>query len=99
MGSIGKDGANEYMRRMFRACGNKLIADGLYGNRDGHLRLAREIGAALPDFNDEGQKEILSSSYSVIYVRACLLRPILDAKEWVGAMQLGKQRAMNLKKE
>ncbi len=98
MGKLGKDGANKYMREIWQACGTKLVTDSLYGDRDGHLRLAREIGAALPDFNDEGQKAILMGSYSVIYVRACFLRPKLDAKEWIGAMRIGRQRAMEIYK-
>lgn len=85
------DGAKEYMRKMYHACGQKLTEAGLYGGKTGHLRLAREIGAALNDFSPAGQKEILSGSYSVIYVRACSLRPVLDAKEWISAMMAGKE--------
>jgi len=83
--------AQDYMNRMYHACGTKLIEDGLYGGRDGHLRLAREIGASLPDFTPKEQKDIIAGSYSTIYVRACNLRPILDAKEWIGAMLVGQK--------
>jgi hypothetical protein len=82
--------AKDYMNRMYAATGTKLI-DGhrTYSGKDGHLRLAREIGAALPDFTAAEQREILTASYSTIYIRACNLRPALDAKEWVEEIKKG----------
>jgi len=35
----------------------------------------------LNDFNEAGQKTILSGSYEMIYVAGCNLKPILNAKE------------------
>jgi len=90
---MDKKAAQEYMNRMYQACGTKLIEDGIYGGRDGHLRLAREIGVALNDFDPAGQAEIRSGSYSAIYVRGCSLKPILDAKEWISAMLKGQKSA------
>jgi hypothetical protein len=79
--------AADYMSRMHEALGTMLI-DGhpTYSGRAGHLRLAREIGAALPDFEEKEQKDILTASYGAVYVRACNLRPLLDAKEWTKEM-------------
>lgn len=90
---MDKNAAQEYMRKMYKACGSKLIEDGIYGGRTGHLRLAREIGVSLNDFDPAGQAEIRSASYSVIYVRACSLKPILDANEWIAEMLKGQKLA------
>jgi hypothetical protein len=82
--------AHDYMSRILSAAGTKLI-DGnpLYSGREGHLRLAREIGAALRDFSAKEQETIRSSSYSVIYVRSCYLQPILDARDWIAEIDKG----------
>ena len=61
--------------------------DGLYYGIDGHKRLARECGYALNDFDEIGRKEILSSSYGTIYMIACNLHPLIDAKKWMGIMR------------
>lgn len=55
--------------------------ESIYCGREGHLRLTRECGYALNDFEEKDRRELLSASYSTIYVRACNLKPILDAKE------------------
>ena len=85
--------AQDYLDRMSDAIGTKLIDNHpLYGDEEGHRRLAREMGSALADFSSEEQKEILTTSYSSIYVRGCFLRPILNAKEWINEMQKDKKR-------
>lgn len=61
--------------------------------KNGHLRLARECGVALHDFDSAGQKAILAGSYGMIYVSGCNLKPILNAKEWISEMQKGKERS------
>lgn len=82
--------ATDYMDRMYAAVGTKLIGGrSPYSDKDGHLRLAREIGAALPDFPAKEQEEILKASYSRIYVRACSLRPRLDSKAWIKELKKG----------
>ena len=79
--------AREYLRKMRNAIGDCLInPESVYYGRNGNLRLARECGYALNDFNKEGQQEILHSSYGAIYVIGCNLKPILDAKEWSDEM-------------
>ena len=79
----GTTEAREYLSKMRNAIGDKLVhPDSIYSGVEGHKRLAREIGPALNDFNTEGQQEILHSSYGIIYVIGCNLKPILDAKEW-----------------
>ena len=65
--------------------------DSIYYGEEGHLRLARECGYALRDFDKAGQAHILHGSYSVIYVSGCSLRPILDAKEWMNEMRKGSR--------
>jgi len=88
--------ANEYMSGIYAACGDKLMTEGLYSGKEGHLRLAREIGVALHDFDPKEQHDILLASYSCIYVRACFLRPVLDAKEWIKEMLKGKEKSASL---
>jgi len=89
----GKDRAITYLREMREALGDKLInPTGFYYGRERHLQLAREIGAALPDFDASGQYEILHGSYSAIYVAACALKPLLSAAEWVQEMRRGMDR-------
>ena len=84
--------AEVYMSKMRGAVGDHLInPDSIYYGKDGHLRLARECGVALNDFDEAGQKEILSGSYGIIYVIGCDLKPILDAKEWISEMKKGKK--------
>lgn len=85
--------ANEYMTKMRSVVGIYLNdPDSIYYGKDGHLRLARECGYALNDFNETGQREILSDSYGVIYVTGCNLKPIIDTKEWIKEMKRGKER-------
>lgn len=85
--------SKEYLDNLYSACGDKLVAGPIYKNREGHLRLAREIGYALNDFSDKDKKEILKTSYSVIYVRACFLKPLLDAHEWISEILKGASRS------
>lgn len=78
----------EYMDNIRNAAGTKLVeSDGLYSGREGHIRFAHEVGYALNDFGVKEQDELLHSSYSNVYVRACFLKPILDAGEWIGLLQ------------
>ncbi len=88
--------AQDYMNRMHRACTIHDInrPDSPYYGREGHLRLARETGPSLLDFDEANQNMILSASYGVIYVRACHLKPILDAKEWIAEILSGKRKAI-----
>lgn len=92
---LGVTEAKEYLSNMRNAVcnNNKLIdPDSIYSGKEGHLRLARECGYALNDFNEEGEREILHGSYSSIYVIGCDLKPLLDAKEWINEMLKGKSR-------
>lgn len=85
---LGKTEARNYMHEMGQAVMQHLLKEeGLYSNRDGHLRLARECGYALNDFTSEGQREILHGSYGQIYVIGCNLKPLLDASEWINEMR------------
>ena len=79
--------AREYLSKMRNAIGDHLInPNSVYYGKEGNLRLARECGYALNDFNTEGQQEILHSSYGSIYVIGCNLKPILNAREWIKEM-------------
>ncbi len=86
--------SNNYIYNMRNAVGNKLIELGVYSGKEGHLKLAKEIGYALADFNDKEVKNIKGSSYGSIYVIGCNLKPILDAKEWVNGLNEGYNRAI-----
>ena len=93
MTKYGKDRAAAFLREVRGALGDKLInPTGFYYGREKHLRLAREIGAALPDFDASGQCEILHGSYSAIYVAACALKPLLSAAEWAQELRRGMDR-------
>lgn len=86
------------MESIRNACGMKLVEpNSIYYGLDGHVRLAHEIGYALNDFCETDRQEILKGSYSCIYVRACFLKPILDAKEWIECMksQIKKRRRID----
>ncbi len=86
----GAEGAKKYMFAMRNSIGDKLInPDSIYYGKKGHLRLARECGYALLNFNEAGQKEILSSSYGIIYVSGCKLEPLLSAALWYSFMRQG----------
>ncbi len=80
--------AKKYMSEMLSGIRSQLADENSpYYGLEGHRRLARECGYALNDFDEKGQQEILSSSYSTMYVRGCNLKPLLDAKEWISIMR------------
>lgn len=79
---------NQYIKNMRSAIGMHLInPDSIYYGKAGHERLARECGYALNDFNESERKELLSCSYSSIYIIGCNLKPILNASEWINIMK------------
>lgn len=81
------DKAKKYLDNMDAAIGSHLVnPDSIYYGEDGHKRFARECGVALNDFDEVDRKEIVSASYSRLYVKHCNLKPILDAKEWIEIM-------------
>lgn len=92
MSGLGVEKAREYLFEM-RSAIRKQLRNCLwiYGSWEGHLRLARECGFALNDFNVDGQREILMASYSIIYVTGCNLKPILSAKEWRAGLMSRKR--------
>lgn len=83
----GIEEAEAYLRNMSRVSFKLRDPSSVYYGRAGHLRLARECGYALNDFNDKAQELILKSSYGRIYVTGCMLRPILNASEWMDEMR------------
>ena len=60
---------------------NNLIQ--LYNGENGALRLAREYGYGLNDFNIKEREDVIKSSYSVLCVRFYNLKPPIDAKKWI----------------
>lgn len=81
------DKAKQYLDNMDVAITDKLInLNSIYYGREGHERFARECGYALNDFIEADRTEIASASYGKLYVKHCNLKPILDAKEWIGIM-------------
>lgn len=88
MAKFGTEAAKDYMYKMRQAVGTHLInPDSMYFGKQGHLRFAREFGYGLNDFDKDGQNTILHGSYSSVYVIGCNLKPLLDAKEWIGEMR------------
>jgi len=87
--------AADWMNRMYRACmhSGALLHGGAYSGKENHLKFARETGYSLTDFDEQAQQEILKCSYSVIYVRACDLKPLLNAKQWIAEMKKGFAKA------
>lgn len=83
-----------YMTRLKNATGTKLIeSDGLYSGLEGHLRFAREIGVVLSDFSKEEQKYLLDNSYN-FYVALTSIKPLLNLKEWLEAIDIGKKKTI-----
>ena len=81
------DKAKKYLDNMDNAIETLLIEpDSIYFGREGHERFARECGYALNDFGESDRAEIASASYGKLYVKHCSLKPILDAKQWIGIM-------------
>ena len=100
--------AQEWMDRMHSACkaNNGQLINGAWADTDDpknhkerHLSFARDFGYALNDFDAAAQREILTGSYSRVYVRACNLKPALNAKEWISALKAGLKKAENYGKE
>lgn len=89
--------AKNYMVKLKNATGTKLIdLSSIYSSEEGHLRFARETGAGLPGFSEEGQKYILDNSYN-LYVTLTSLRPLLSSKEWLEAINTGKEKTLDYK--
>lgn len=65
------------------------IANGcnLYLGKEGCLRLAKEYGYGLKDYPEKERRDAMQSSYSIICVKGYNLKPPVDAKEWVKAIE------------
>jgi hypothetical protein len=100
--------AKDYMERIRSACSvnNGQLIHGAWSDetdpanhKQRHLSFARDFGYALADFDSKARRELITSSYSVVYVRACDLKPALSAKEWSQARIEGLKRAEDYRKE
>ena len=79
----------EYMDKIRRAAMRHCLEDGgLYAGKDGCLRLAREVGYALPDISRRKDDlfEMMRSTYGGVCVIAYDLKPPIDAKAWLNEM-------------
>lgn len=87
----------EYMSKISRAAARHCVEGGLYAGKDGCLRLAREVGYALPDFSTRKGDlfDMMSRTYSGICVIAYNLNPPIDAKKWNNEMVKAIQRRIS----
>lgn len=81
-----------WMRNTADAAGRHLNDGEYYGGKDGHMRFAKACGIAVHDFGEYGIKSI-GSTYGAVYVIACGLKPILNAKEWIDGIWQGIREA------
>ncbi len=71
-----------------------LFAEGcIYNGKEGCLRLAMEYGAGLAKLPENEARSELQSSYGVLCVRAYLLKPPVNAKEWINEAKKGMEMA------
>lgn len=86
-----------YMSGIGHAAMRHCTADGgLYSGEDGCLRLAREVGYALPDFSTSPRdiQSMASSTYGAVCVIAYNLKPPVSARRWYTAVMEGADRAL-----
>ena len=77
--------AREYTDALMLAVSKHCLeANGIYKEKDGALRLAREYGYGVTDFAEKEAKKELSGSYSRLCVKSYNLKPPISAKEWAG---------------
>ena len=92
--------AQEYINQMVVASTKHLIStEGIYSGKEGHMRFAREVGAAIPEFTTEEQKHFAQNSYGALYIKSCYLKPIISAKEWGVGLEQGKQKMLAISAE
>ena len=82
---------NQWMRAIAHGVGHLTVDGGMYEGEEGAKRLARECGAALPNFGDAAE---ISATYSGICVIAYMLKPPIDAKTWRKEMEKGREKAL-----
>ena len=77
-----------------------LDPEDIYHGVDGCKRLARECGYAIPDFTQDKkeQDKLISSTYSAICVIAYGLNPPVNANKWFEWMRIGRDNAMECRK-
>ena len=77
-----------------------LDPESVYHGVDGCKRLAKECGCAIPDFtlDEKEQDNLISSTYSAICVIAYGLNPPVNANKWFEWMRIGRDNAMECRK-
>ena len=82
--------AKIYIHNMRQAASCVLLGDNLcYKGKEGHLRLAREVGYALNDFDEEAQNEIIHSSYKLrrkTHTLACGMKVAFSMKNYISTI-------------
>lgn len=78
--------AQQYTDNLLNALGTYLNNNqgyGLYEGKEGCLRLAREYGFGLKDYEEKERISMTKNSYSCLCVRFYNLKPPVSAKEWI----------------
>ncbi|MGL4572742.1 MAG: hypothetical protein ACRCVJ_16955 [Clostridium sp.] len=60
----------------------------IYKWKEGALKLAKEVGVGLRDYNTKHQDEIVLKSYEIICVRFYQLNPPIRLNEWCSTICL-----------
>ena len=84
-----------YVSNVCNACIRHCHDDGVFAGEEGCIRLAREVGCAIPDFTKDWREinDCIQGTYSGICVICYNLKPPVDAKTWFEAMREGVRKA------
>jgi len=93
---------NDWMSSVARAaihlCFNDMgsFETAIYSGESGAKHFAEECGYAIPDFtlNQKQQNNLIASTYSGICCIAYMLKPPVNAAEWLKHMRIGRDREM-----
>lgn len=75
-------GTTEYLKAIQQALAVSLGNSDIYTGRTGALRLAREIGSCLNDFQAKEAEQGYRNSYNYVCVIGYSLNPPVDKREW-----------------
>ncbi|WP_144461808.1 hypothetical protein [Siminovitchia fortis] len=87
--------ALEYLIKIKQALVVSLGKSNVYHGEAGALRLAREIGTCLQDFEEKEAYEAFRNSYNYVCVMGYNLKPPINKKEWDEAVLKGMRRKTN----
>lgn len=91
------DGFRDYCSRMRNACMRHCASGGIFADAEDCVKLARQIGYAIPDFTEDELeiRQLISGTYSDLCVRLYNLNPPIDAKRWNNAVFEGAKRCLD----